>query len=276
MLKRFDNWAKWFRETPNNQMNIPWETPDALTVEERQTISHSMAQFEKGESSDGRHFIEKALVATRRQKDQSYVEALRHFILEENRHSAYLSRFMDHHGIAKVQSHWMDELFRLIRRPGDLSNSIRILVMAEVIAVPYYQSLQACTNSPVLKAICTQVLQDEFLHLQFQGETLGELYQHQSGLRRFFNRHLNRKLMLAACAVVWPTHKPVFRAGGYSFLQFYRECKKIWSEVEETMQAKRDIPESETMPGEGKSVYLFPQAQRSSSMKLTRSKGPVL
>lgn len=276
------HWARWFRASPEHQLAVPWEADFRLSAAERRIIGSSMAQFEKGESSDGRHLMDKALLATSRQADQSYIEALRHFILEENRHSALLGRFMDQQELPRIERHWLDDVFRLVRKPGSLEHAIRILVMAEVIAVPYYTALRAATCSPVLQAICDQILRDERLHLQFQGETLGALALEHRPLAQRLHRWQNRRLLDLACAFVWMPHRRVLRCGGYSPLSFRRACHEIWAEVEALIAGDdrylTGIPwlqfEAIAEPVAKKKPRLVAQSQP--APVLLRSKGPAL
>ena len=43
--------------------------------------------------------------------------------------------------------------------------------------MPYYSALHDATGSPMLRAICRQILRDEAMHLKYQGQTLARLAQ---------------------------------------------------------------------------------------------------
>lgn len=94
---------------------------------------------------------------------------------EEQRHSACLLRFMQREGIPAASSHWVDTVFRRLRVLAGLELSLRVLVSAEIIAIPYYRALGAATRSPLLRAICARILQDEAVHLRFQASSLSRL-----------------------------------------------------------------------------------------------------
>lgn len=79
-----------------------------------------------------------------------------------------------------LEREWSDNGFRWIRHQGGLALTIEVLVAAEVIAMAYYAALRQATACPVLRALCRQVLEDEVLHLEFQGQVLGRLEQRAS------------------------------------------------------------------------------------------------
>ena len=103
---------------------------------------------------------------------------------EEQRHSAYLLRFMQREGIPVSSKHWVDTVFRRLRVLGGLELALRVLVSAEIIAIPYYRALGAATQSPLLQAICATILQDEAAHLRFQASMLWRLSASQASYRR--------------------------------------------------------------------------------------------
>ncbi len=243
MISKFDKWAEWFKKTPGRQVQIPWQNDLPLEESLKKAIAKSIGMFQKGESSDGRRFLEKAMRATNHQQDQSYVEALRHFILEENRHSAMLAQFMESQNIPLIDHHWVDEIFRLVRKPGGLEQSLRVLLTAEIVSVPYYTALAQATDSPALKTICGQILADEFLHLRFQGEALGQTEAPHGRLQILLTRAVHRIFLEQTILVVWLAHRKVLKLGGYSFFRFRNDCVFIWFRVTEFSQAKNiDTP----------------------------------
>lgn len=206
---------------------FPWDDPYRLTAEERDAIASSIAQFQLGESSEGNHLIARAQQWAATSGDHALVEALREFITEEQRHSRWLAVVMGQNGIPKLTSHWVDEAFRGLRKMLNLEVAITVLVSAEVIAVPYYTALRDATNCPLLRAICTRILEDEHEHLAFQGRTLGLLRQHAIGLR--WTAH--RLAMEAAFVLVWTGHAPVFRRAGMSWNIFRSQCLDAFEEL---------------------------------------------
>src|SRR5207245_9502874 len=95
------------------------------------------------------------------------------FIAEEQRHSAILGRFLDRERILRLTNHWLDSMFRRLRKLAGLEVCAMVLVTAEVLAVPFYQALRYATRSPLLRSICMRILCDEAAHLNYQALTLG-------------------------------------------------------------------------------------------------------
>src|SRR3954447_13311845 len=102
----------WFEYFENNLWPaMPWASPYRLTTNELAAVASSIQQFELGEGSEGRAFIQRADAATR---DPKFVATLELFIKEEQRHSANLGRFLDLHGVPHLSKHWLDQVFRRI------------------------------------------------------------------------------------------------------------------------------------------------------------------
>src|SRR5215212_8244718 len=129
----------WFEYFQNNIWpTMPWASPYRLTSEEIAAVASSIQQFELGEGSEGHGFLRRARAAT---GDPHFVATLELFIKEEQRHSASLGRFLDLHGVPHLKKHWLDQIFRRIRRLAGFELIVTVLVTAEIIAVPYYRAL---------------------------------------------------------------------------------------------------------------------------------------
>ncbi|OYW19010.1 MAG: hypothetical protein B7Z55_09645, partial [Planctomycetales bacterium 12-60-4] len=148
-----------------------------------------------------------------------YVEALALFIAEEGDHAGMLGRYLDGLDYPLLSRNWTDYCFRWLRHQAGLELTITVLVTAEVIAMVYYAALRRATQCPLLREICSQILEDEVYHLQFQGDRLGRLYAlHHPGVAAL-HRWLHRWLLDVVWTVVWWTHRAVFvSAGGNSGL----------------------------------------------------------
>src|SRR6185437_17137460 len=114
--------------------------------------------------------------------DVKFLASLELFIEEERRHSRHLAGFLEREGAALLRQHWVDRIFRRVRKFAGLELCLRVLVMAEIVAVPYYTALERSTGSPLLRSICANILSDEDDHLRFQAESLQRL---QSSRRSF-------------------------------------------------------------------------------------------
>ena len=104
--------------------------------------------------------------------------------------------------------------------------SITTLLTAEIIALVYYRALHRATNSALLQSICSQILLDEELHINFQCETLKEVATGRWPLVNFMARQWQRTMLLVVVIVVYARHRQVLKAGGYGFTQFALACSK--------------------------------------------------
>src|SRR5262249_39529439 len=176
----WDSWIGYFERNAANLLEIDWQEAYQLAPAERNRIARSVQQFQLGESSEGNHVLAQARRYADSTGDERYVPALRLFIKEEQRHSQYLGRFMQAQNLPLAQVDSVDNVFRFLRRAFNLELSIMAMLTAEIIAVPYYNSLAAATESPMLRQICRQLLRDEAQHLHFQLEMLDQLRQPRS------------------------------------------------------------------------------------------------
>jgi hypothetical protein len=210
---------------------FPWTDGYALTAPERELVKISLPQFQLGEGSEGKGLKARAKASPLAIDDPDFLPTLDLFIREEQRHSSDLGRFLDREQIPRLKHHWVDGIFRRVRKLAGLELSLWVLVTAEIIAVPYYAALSEATASPLLKAICTRILDDEFDHLRYQSDNLSRL----RSLRRFhgdFGEWVARGfLMLGALLIVWKDHHRLFRAGGYSWTRFRCECEILLDDV---------------------------------------------
>ncbi|WP_044642636.1 ferritin-like domain-containing protein [Risungbinella massiliensis] len=230
----FKHWVQIFEK--NRRMFCPpnWNDHYQLTKEEYQTIYKSIQQFQKGESSDGKKLLAAAERQIHHLEDQSYVKAIKLFIKEEQNHARLLGKFMVKQDIPKLQSHWLDNFFRSLRKTYGIQSYVTVLLTAELIAIIYYQALRKATNSPILIAICNQILSDEEKHIRFQSITLHRLWRHRSSFSIYCRNSVRKILMYSTIWIVWRNHYKVLKAGGYSLTHFaksvlkeYRKSNKI-------------------------------------------------
>jgi hypothetical protein len=235
-------WRLHFLANQQNAGQMPWDDTYKLSSAERRAIQHSIQQFQLGESSEGRRLLTRARAYSRVTNDPDFAEALALFVKEEQRHSAYLLRFMRAQGIPEVSSHWVDSVFRRLRVLAGLELSLRVLVTAEIIAVPYYSALGRATTSRLLNAISSRIVQDEAAHLKFQSSMLSRLGALRRPIMRGLIARLHRLFLLGTTFVVWREHGSVFRAAGYSFELFVREALAEFAALE--VPARKPFAES--------------------------------
>lgn len=214
-------WLLYFEDnrTPSPH---PWDDPYHLTPAERQAIAASVRQFQLGEGSDGSSFFARGSELS---ADPDFLPSLKLFIQEEQRHSGELGRFLDREGIPRLEKHWVDQVFRRLRKLAGLEIMVRVLVTAEIIALPYYRALREATRSPLLRSICSRILVDEDAHLRYQSATLLRLG------RRGWMDSAHRWFLYLTLVVVWNEHGDVFRAGRYRFSRVAYEALDALDEV---------------------------------------------
>ena len=217
------SWIEHYRTNAACLRTVPWDAGREITDSEREAIRKSIQAFQLGESSEGRHLRKCAKVWGDRTGDPAYSDAIRLFILEEQRHSRELGRFMDLNGIPRVAKVGTDTLFRAVRRAAGLELSIMVLVTAEIVAQVYYVALRESTRSTALRSICTQILHDEEHHVRFQCERLALFASRRSWLQLAIRRTFQRFLMVATLPIVWASHRRAYQAGGYPFSRYVSE-----------------------------------------------------
>jgi len=220
----FAEWQVYFCVNRESLLRIPWGSSHRLTKREKLTIMRSIQTFQPGESSEGRHFLKRARDYATRSGDHAYVDALKLFIAEEQRHARDLGRFMRQEDIPLARNRPSDWIFRRLRQLAGLQTCVVVLLTAELYALLYYDALRAATRSPALRRLCTQILRDEVRHIQFQSQTLGMLRRSFPQWLRSICIGLQRVLFWGTCQVVWMGHHRVLRAGGFTLPEFSFEA----------------------------------------------------
>ena len=232
-------WRKYYEENARSLLEIPWQIGHELSENEKAAIASSVQDFQAGESSEGRHLFQYAKNYAKETGDSEYVEAIRLFIAEEQRHARDLGHFLQINEIPLVRTTFTDGVFRRLRQLlGNLEISISVLITAEIIAKVYYFALRDATNSQVLQVLCKQILQDEVKHVEFQAERLGILRADRNWLFLTLTNELQRLLFWGTCLVVWLFHRKVFLKSRYSFVKFW---KHSWKEFNEAFQISRTV-----------------------------------
>ena len=228
-------WHQYFESNRNHFDHLDWTNITVLTPEEKNIISSSIQQFQRGEHSEGKHFLQFA----KSMKDESYLETIKLFIKEEQDHAAVLGQFMEMQQIDKLKKDWLDNCFRWLRKLAGLECTVTVLLTAEIISMIYYKALRRSTGSVLLKQICHQILVDEEMHLRFQGFTLKILYKKKSVPTVFIIRLLHTILMSGTIIMVWLYHKKVLRTGNYHFFSFFRAVWKEYKRCEKMILNKK-------------------------------------
>jgi hypothetical protein len=231
---QFNEWKNYFLQNRSHFAHIDFEAPDCLTAEEKTLIASSLQQFQRGEHSEGKHLFAFA----KKFPDPAYLECIRLFIPEEQMHARVLERFMKRYAIPVIKGHWVDGVFRALRKMAGIENTVRVLLVAETIAKVYYGGLYHVTGSALLKKICAQILSDEEQHIRFQCDALRVFHQQKSFFSRFFTWWWQWILMTGTILVVWWHHKKVLKKGGYYFGRFFLENLLVFSAAERSIRQK--------------------------------------
>lgn len=217
-------WCEHFRRNAGRQRVIPWEDAMTLSEEHRRNLFPSLQDFQLGESSEGRHGQARAKSYADRVGDPHYAEAIRLFFAEENRHAGYLACYLGLHGVRPIGRSWTDFIFRRVRRLMGLELLLTVLLTAELIGEVYYRSVRAATGCPALRAICSQLLRDERMHVRFHVERFRFLRKGRWRLRTALQDGLWRWFFAGTCLAVWWKHGRALRLGGYGFRRFRTEA----------------------------------------------------
>ena len=228
-----EEWVEYFRHNAANLMTIPWEQGIGATPEELAEIMDSLRAWQLGETSDGTRLLRAAERYAAQTYDPAYVEAVKLFISEEQRHGETLGQYVDLAGFARKRRDWGDSVFRLFRHLRlRMEVWTTVVIMVEVHAMLYYAALRRATGSTVLRRICHQILRDEVPHLRFQCERLAILHRTRGRVLRALTMGVQRVLFFGVTLAVWLGHRRALRAGGFTFRRFWRsswlQMAKAW------------------------------------------------
>jgi len=193
-------------EPAGRQVEFLGNTRDETT---RRRIAGSIAEFQRGESSEARSYLAKSACFSGRTGDPTFHAASVLFVREENGHSDLLGRFMEEAGIPRIEGSWGDHIFRWLRSMGDIGWASRVLIIAELIAQEYYPCLRACTRHPALVRICDKIIHDEEAHIRFQIERIVRVEAAVGRFGTWLRDWLQIVLMCGAAVMVYAGHRHV-------------------------------------------------------------------
>lgn len=218
--RQFD-WRAYFTYNNSHLIPVDYTINNELSADDISLITPSVCAFQIGEGSEGKHLTKVAARFAEKANYPEYREIMRWFIIEENRHSSMLKRYMNPYGISTAKSLWIDKVFRGMRRLMGIWCEVAVLVTAEMIALSYYDALANATPSKQLKMICRQMLHDELRHVVLQSDTLGRIAQRRSKSVNRLVRRLRKIIMRVTVFTVWHKYHALFEAGGWSYRDFH-------------------------------------------------------
>ena len=195
-------------------------------------MAHSIQQFQLGEWARGRGLKRRAAAHPALAADPWFLPALELFIAEEQGHSGILGRFLDRERIPRLKKHWIDVVFRRLRKLAGLEVCAMVLATAEVLAIPFYQALRDATRSRLLRSICVRILCDEAAHLEYQALTLGLVRRPASERSRQTLSLCHSTLFHGTALLLWQQHRRVFRAAGWDFRRFWNDSRRVFARLE--------------------------------------------
>lgn len=228
-LDTFD-WIKYFEYNNAHLLKLDFTNNTELSEEEKILITPSIKAFQIGEGSEGKHLSKVVKKFALKNNYEDYIEIMKWFILEENRHSQTLKKYMEIYDITPVSKLWIDNIFRLLRKLIGLECEVIILVTAEMIALSYYTALSNATNSELLKTICKQMLNDELKHVVLQSNTLHRISKNRNKVTNGIVRNIRKIVMKMTVFVVWHKYKKIFINGKYSYKVFKEHCNEYLKE----------------------------------------------
>lgn len=214
------NWIEYFKYNNSHLLKLDFSNNTELTNEEIKLITPSIKAFQIGEGSEGKHLMKVVEKFAVKNNYKEYPEIMKWFIIEENRHSQTLKKYMEIYNINTADKLWIDNIFRILRKMMGLECEIIILVTAEMIALSYYTALSNATNSELLKTICTQMLNDELRHVVLQSDTLHRISNNRNKIVNKLIRKTRIFVMKVTVFVVWHKYKELFLKGDYEYKKF--------------------------------------------------------
>jgi hypothetical protein len=220
------DWIEHFQENALKD-RVNWTQPPEITPEEVAVILPSLQAWQLGETSDGRNLIRASTKYAETINDPHYIEAVRLFIKEEQKHGNNLGRYIDAIGQPRILRNWGDSLFRAVRYFNSSMEMWTLsVIVVESTAQIFYHALYEATKCPLLREICTDILIDEVDHITFQTDRLGVIFNQKTELGRSLRRRLYYLFFYATACVVWFAHSRLFKAGGHTFGSYIMRMRK--------------------------------------------------
>jgi hypothetical protein len=219
------NWIAHF-EANALQQRINWEQEPNITPEELANILQSLQAWQLGETSEGRQLIAAAEKYAGKTSNPGYVEAIRLFIKEEQKHGSNLGMYLDRIGKPRIKKDWGDSLFRKVRHLNTSMESWTLaVIVVESTAQIFYQALKDATNCTLLKEICTDILIDEAYHITFQTERLAAIFYSKSAFAKSWRKIVYKYFFYFTSTLIWFVNRKLFKAGGNTFESYNRKME---------------------------------------------------
>jgi hypothetical protein len=151
-----------------------------------------------------------------------------------------LARYLRAVGSPLLERHWVDGIFRRLRKMAGLECMVTVLVTAEVLAVPYYRAVYRTASCPALRAICQRILREEAQHLLFQASTLASLQRGRTSWWIRLTRFAQHILLAGTCVTVWVQHGKLLHRGRVTFLNLVLNCRALLRHVHKAARSEEE------------------------------------
>lgn len=216
----YARWLEYFEARHGRDLDAPYEAPFRERLG-REAVVGSIERFELGESGDGENLRRLAELTG----DASYARAIELFVAEEGQHARWLGVLRERFGGTRLESHWSDSAFGLLRHIGGLRREICVLLTAELIALTYYRVLALAYEDRVLASACSRILLDERGHVAFHRATLSREFAGMPAPARTGAVLAWRAFVAATAKIVAFDHREVLALAGVTRGEFEREVR---------------------------------------------------
>jgi len=234
-------WKNHF-ELNGTKQRIDWSVKPDLTEEQKKKILYSLKAWQLGETSDGSHLLAASRKYAAKIGDEFYVDAVRLFIREEQKHGNNLGMYIDLIGERRTKKDWGDSLFRKVRY---LNTNMELwtitVIIVESAAQVFYKALHDASDCQLLKSICDDILIDEAHHIRFQNERLYTIFQGKHFYVKAFILLCYSLLFFAVIHAIWFGHKKALKAGNIDKKSFMRQ---MYQKFFRSMQFIHAAPEA--------------------------------
>ena len=105
MIHASSYWSQHFTNNLTVQ-RVDWNQDPKITPEQKASIIYSLKAWQLGETSDGKHLLAAATRHAHRTGDPEYINAVKLFIKEEQKHGSNLGKYIDLMGEKRAQKDW--------------------------------------------------------------------------------------------------------------------------------------------------------------------------
>jgi len=221
------SWLNYFEHNRKNCPPVPWENGIYVEPHLRAPLIRSLQKFQLGESGEGRKLKRHA----KETSDAIYAAAIDLFIKEEQEHARLMEKILRALNAPLIEKNWSDRCFIFTRQLFGLHQELMVLLLPEMIAKRYFRALHDGTRDVILRAVFSQIAQDEDGHLAFHIEFLRRAFEKMSFTGKIFALVVWRIAFRATCVAVILDHRAVLRAIGMKPRQFWNDCGQIFDEV---------------------------------------------